>query len=615
MRQNIEKFKVIHIVRQFSPAVGGLENFVFSLAKEQIKNGLAVEVITLNKVFHQKGNSNLDVIEIIDGIKVTRIPYLGSYKYPLAFGALSKIKTADIVHVHAIDFFADYLSITRWIHKKKLVISTHGGFFHTSYASKLKKLFFNVVTRFSLKGYKAVVACSESDYFQFEEIKKNNLYLIENGVDTNKFELAEKKSPSKCLAFIGRFSQNKRIDLLLTFFSKLVELDRHYRLLIIGKDWENSLHHIYTQINELGISNNVNVLTDLSDNEIKTYLNDTSFIVSASDYEGFGLSIIEGMSAGLIPICSKIPSFTKIIDSAEVGLNIDFNKLENALLVNDFINNQLEDYTNKTYQTIQAANKYSWSIKALEFDGIYERISGNANRIIQGVTIDIRSSNDVIEHLDTRINNNQKTLLAFANAHTINVANQDLDFKKFLESFLVLNDGIGLQIASKLKYNKGFIDNLNGTDFIPKFLSETTQTMGVFLLGATEDTVKKSFNVWTNQYSKHKWCGYHNGFFDKENCEEVLEEINESGADLLIVAMGNPLQEKWIYQNKDKLNIKLAVGVGALFDFTAGNVVRAPVLVQKLKVEWIYRLIQEPKRLWRRYIIGNVVFLWNAIND
>jgi alpha-1,3-mannosyltransferase len=608
-------YKIIHIVRQFSPAIGGLENFVKSLAKEQIADGLDVEVITLNRIFHQNDKNKLDESEIIEGIKVTRLPYKGSYKYPFAPGVIRKITTADIVHVHAVDFFADFLSLSKFIHKKPLVLSTHGGFFHTTDASFIKKFFFHLITRYTLKNYQAVVACSENDWWTFDKIRKKKLFLVENGVDVHKFKSSVVKVPNKQLVFLGRFSKNKRIDQLIIFFTKLVAIDSGYQLLIIGKDWDNSLAQINSLIQKNDISAHVTVLCNLDDHDIKTHLDNAAFIVSASEYEGFGLSIIEGMSAGLIPICSDIPSFTKIIMNAGVGINLDFSDDNQAPDIDAFINNQLAEYSQNTENARAAAKAYSWSIKAGEFASTYETILGNNYREIQGVKIDVKGGNEVVEYLDRQINQNNKTILAFANAHTINTANKDREFKKILASFLVLNDGIGLEIASKIKYRKRFIENLNGTDFVPKYLGESKAKLKIFLLGATEDTVSKTFGIWTHAYKQHSWCGYHNGYFDKDNCLSLLEEIRNSGANTLIVAMGNPVQEKWIWQYKDQMDVDLAIGVGALFDFVAGKVERAPDVIQKLKLEWAYRLLQEPRRLWRRYIIGNAVFLLNCFKE
>ena len=610
--ENKYNYKVIHVVRQFSPAVGGLESFVKSLAKEQIRNGLDVEVVTLNQIFHQNSNDYLPATEMVEGIKVTRIPYIGSHKYPFAPGVITKIKSADIVHVHAIDFFADFLSISKFIHKKTLVLSTHGGFFHTPKASRFKKIFFNLVTRYTIKNYRNVIACSESDWWTFNQIRKKNLLLVENGVDIQKFESSVTKVPNRRLVFLGRFSKNKRVDLLLWFFSKLVAVDNQYQLLIIGIDWDDSLNKIKSLIQKFNISDHVTVLCNLDDLEIKTHLDSASFIVSASEYEGFGLSIVEGMSAGLIPICSNIYSFTNIVSHSGVGINLDFSSDNQVQDADRFVKNQLDDYRDVTDKARAAAKAYGWSTKAKEFSAIYEDTVGENYRDIQGVKVDVRGESEIVEYLDHQININNKTMLAFANAHTVNTANKDQEYKLMLASFLVLNDGVGMEIASKIRYDRGFIDNLNGTDFIPTYLSKSKQKLKIFLLGATEDVASKTFEIWSKKYSKHEWCGYHNGYFHKSNCQSLLELIKESGANTLMVAMGNPLQEKWIHEHMDKMDIVLAIGVGGLFDFVSGKVKRAPNLILKLNIEWMYRLKQEPRRLWKRYIFGNLIFLWNC---
>ena len=122
--------RVVHVVRQFPPSVGGLENFVISLAKQQQKQGLDVSILTLNRI-KMDSKTVLSKHDVIEGIPVRRIGFVGSFRYPIAPGVLRQIADADIVHVHAVDFFCDFLALTRPLHRKPLVLTTHGGFFHT----------------------------------------------------------------------------------------------------------------------------------------------------------------------------------------------------------------------------------------------------------------------------------------------------------------------------------------------------------------------------------------------------------------------------------------------------------------------------------------------------
>ena len=222
---------IVHVVRQFHPGVGGLENVVLELASAQVKAGHRVRVVTLDRLFNVAAKQKLPATETLDGIEIVRIPYFGSSRYPLAFSVLRHIKDADLVHVHAIDFFFDYLAWTKPMHGRKLVVSTHGGFFHTNYASRLKRVWFQTVTRLSLKFYAGVAAVSASDFERFSAIRPKGMVCIENGANVSKFHDASAAHVSRNRSFrIGRFAKNKRIDLLIEFVRALRRHDSEWRL-------------------------------------------------------------------------------------------------------------------------------------------------------------------------------------------------------------------------------------------------------------------------------------------------------------------------------------------------------------------------------------------------
>ena len=181
--------QIIHVVRQYYPAIGGLENFVKALAEEQARNGLSVKVVTLNECFSTK-----DVFvatETVNEVDIVRISFIGSKRYPVAPNVIKHLYMCDLVHIHCTDFFSDYLSLVRFIFKKPLVLTTHGGFFHTEFASKLKTFYFNTVTRTSLARFSSVLASSVSDYDRFSSIS-SSVTLLENGVDVARFIQKEK---------------------------------------------------------------------------------------------------------------------------------------------------------------------------------------------------------------------------------------------------------------------------------------------------------------------------------------------------------------------------------------------------------------------------------------
>jgi N-acetylglucosaminyldiphosphoundecaprenol N-acetyl-beta-D-mannosaminyltransferase len=139
----------------------------------------------------------------------------------------------------------------------------------------------------------------------------------------------------------------------------------------------------------------------------------------------------------------------------------------------------------------------------------------------------------------------------------------------------------------------------------------------MFLLGAKPGVAEKMKKNLEQKYNEIIISGVQDGYFDRQTGnDEVIEKINNSGAKILLVAFGAPNQEKWIYTNLQKLDVHAAIGVGGLFDFYSGNMPRAPKWMRELGIEWVFRLIKEPGRMWRRYIIGNPLFLqrvrdWN----
>lgn len=607
--------RILHIVRQFSPAIGGLENFVLCLAKSQREAGHEASVLTLDTVFHQQ-SSKLSAKDVVEGVCVQRIGWFGSYRYPFALSAVARLSGYDVIHVHAVDFFADYLALTRFVHKTPLVLSTHGGFFHSAYASRFKRLFFNTVTRVSVRAYKRVIACSEGDQVMFSPLCKQWLRLIENGVDVKKFADLAARTHACSLIFIGRFSDNKRLDLLLETVARLRSRRTDVRLTIIGRDWDNNLQRLNRQIELLGLGEVVSILQNLDDTAIRAQIGGHCYIVSASDYEGFGMTLVEGMAAGLIPIASPISSFQQILGDAKVGHLVDFHDPERAAQsIADYVQGVAAIYCEARQSAMAGVERYGWVGTAARFTQVYEEVLGSHARNIQGVLIDTRAGDLVIQAIERAIAEHDPLRIAIANAHTINLARQMPAYQRLLADFLVLNDGAGVNMASKFKYKKPFQENLNGTDFVPRLLGSTNRSLRIFLLGARPDVIGRTYRNFADRYPQHQWVGCEDGYGKPADEEALCARIRNTQPDLLLVAKGNPLQEEWIARCGEKTGAVVCIGVGALFDFVAGEVTRAPAWIRQMKCEWLYRLAQEPGRMWRRYLIGNLTFLWAAKGD
>ncbi len=219
------------------------------------------------------------------------------------------------------------------------------------------------------------------------------------------------------------------------------------------------------------------------------------------------------------------------------------------------------------------------------------------------------SEEEVLALLSKDIDSGRSIELFFLNAHCFNLAQKDREYFDILNSCdYLLNDGIGIKIASKIE-KLVLKKNLNGTDFIPE-IAEMAAKKGykIFLLGAKDGIAEEAAVKLKEKFEGLQIAGVHSGYGLDES---VLEMINNSKADILIAGMGVPMQEKWIRENKSKLgSVKLFVGGGAILDFLSQRIRRAPLLMRKIGLEWVFRLCLEPGRLWRRYLVGNFLFFY-----
>ena len=205
-----------------------------------------------------------------------------------------------------------------------------------------------------------------------------------------------------------------------------------------------------------------------------------------------------------------------------------------------------------------------------------------------------------------RLDRGEQTALFFANTNFI-VQCQGLQ-AGMAKDTLIINDGIGVDIATWMVHRTRFPENLNGTDFTPAFLQSLDRQGKVFLFGGQPGIALRAAETLRSQFGVQV-VGTADGYGQAADIDQLVEQINASGANVLLVAMGNPLQERWILQQRHRLQPTLLFGIGALLDFLAGDKPRAPDWIRRFRLEWFYRLCLEPARLARRYTIDIGRFL------
>ena len=215
--------------------------------------------------------------------------------------------------------------------------------------------------------------------------------------------------------------------------------------------------------------------------------------------------------------------------------------------------------------------------------------------------------------IDALLEGNAKRTAHFINAHCVNTAMREDEYARALaEADMLLPDGSGIALAARLSGQR-LTANLNGTDlFLPLCRAASERGIGVYLLGARPGVAEAAAARAVSAVPGLEISGTHDGYFSEDQQAAVIEAVNASGAGILLVAMGVPQQELWVHQNRELLSPRLVMGVGAQFDFHSGRINRAPAVLRRAGCEWIWRLAFEPRRLARRYLIGNPVFLARA---
>lgn len=217
----------------------------------------------------------------------------------------------------------------------------------------------------------------------------------------------------------------------------------------------------------------------------------------------------------------------------------------------------------------------------------------------------------------------EQTVVGNVNIHAMNIAFHDPSYRDFLQDcHIIYCDGAGVMWGSQLAVQHRIPLRLTVVDFLPGMLEHLAVCgWSSYLLGWKPGIIEKGMPVVEQLIERHSVVGSHHGYIhnDKDLNDKVVQDINDSGADVLFVGMGMPLQEFWIEQNRHKLNVRTLIPIGAAMDIFAGALRRPPSWMIEADLEWLWRLGAEPKRLFKRYVVGNPWFmsrmLWTRIRS
>jgi N-acetylglucosaminyldiphosphoundecaprenol N-acetyl-beta-D-mannosaminyltransferase len=234
-----------------------------------------------------------------------------------------------------------------------------------------------------------------------------------------------------------------------------------------------------------------------------------------------------------------------------------------------------------------------------------------ASRVnVTGIEVDDLDEEETVAAVARMVEAGGTHYLCVVNAAKAVAASRDQRLRDVLaQAALVTADGMSVVWAARW-LGKGLKARVTGIDLFERLVAEAARRgWSVFFFGAGIESVRGVTERFSREHTALRVAGWRDGFFDKAQSSAIADEIRRSRADLLFVAMGSPAQEFWIAEHLERTGARFAMGVGGSFDHLSGRKPRAPQWMQRAGLEWFYRLLREPRRLWRRYLVGNTQFL------
>lgn len=502
----------------------------------------------------------------------------------------------------------------------------------------------HIIPMFLKKAHRVVSVSRStlSDVVHLTNLPEEKLGLAYPGCDISLFpgievskKAAQKKVKNqwgmekKFFLFVSRieYPGKNHMGLLRAYEALPQTIRDQYDLVFVGSPWSNS-QYVKNYACEMRDCRHVHFLGFVTTEELSYLYRAASLFIFPSFYEGFGFPVLESMAHGTPVLSSDRSSLL------EVGYNsvVTFDPSSPKKISQAIVKTLRSPATQRKLieKGYRRASEFSWDtsakrlIKYMEREPLplynteylkelSEKVIHLERRELFGISFLNASTGKVLEIFSHIFSMRERAKFSFINANSINIAQKNIHFKSALmETNYLLPDGIGMKIAC-LFGGFSMYENLNGTDLFPHLMEYfENHKKSVYFLGSKPGVVEKMNTILKFDHPNLKVAGFHHGYFSQEEKSKklkIIDVINKANPDVLMVGMGSPAQEIWVQKNFDKLKAKVVITVGGLFDFQSHTKKRAPMWMRKGGLEWAFRLMIEPGRLWRRYLIGNFVFL------
>ena len=466
---------------------------------------------------------------------------------------------------------------------------------------KFRMFYIKKVLPHYVRKAQSILAISNStrnDLIKYWNIPEEKITVVYNGfTPPAQAEVPKKKQ----ILYISRIEHpgKNHLNLLKAFEMLPEELKKEYTLVMPGASW-NGAETVFEYAKNSPCADRFKFTGFVDFAKLPELYAESAMYIFPSHFEGFGLSLLEAMHAGLPCGCSNNSSL------GELGAGAA--ELFDPASVEEISESMRKILSDPAYQQSLAAKGrekaalFSWQNTAAGMLKIYEQRSA----MVLGVPFFSGTMYEALSKIDTLVKSRQNHHVAFINAHCLNLAHKDPAYKEVLKKCsAVFADGIGAKIGAAMMGFK-VEENVNGTDMFPLLAQKPYR---IYLFGGSPEVALAALEKGRAIGGKAEFAGSCDGFFTAKNEEELLAELDSLKPDLILVALGVPKQEMWISKNLNRLPGSVAIGVGGLLDFVSGRIPRAPLWMRKTNIEWCFRLYCEPFRLFKRYIIGNPLFI------
>jgi len=532
--------------------------------------------------------------------------------------------------------------------------------------SRLRMFYLAHVLPFFAKRAQHLVAVSEAtktDMVKYWHCRAEDVTVLYNGLRASDFglrnseglrsETGSPKSEVRSLLYISRIEHpGKNHVRLIEAYGKLPrEVAEAHPLVIAGADWKDA-EVVHEAARNSPYADLVRFTGFVDAAEMPRLWGEAGFYVFPSLFEGFGLSLIEAMDRGIPCACSNNGSLGEIAGDVAMTFDpYDVDAIANTLM--RLFSESMEDRAARIARGREWIKRFSWEDHA---KGIAKLLGQKGVSRLFGIPVARVTETEAVERiisfakrgklehmvkLESEVGveeGNKSTLQLQLETPTRTparkpafIATLNVDFvanavsgwpfggNDELWGYLrnadfVTADGMPIVLLSKL-LGMALPERVTGADMVPQICRRCAEEgMSVYVLGGDREAIEEALRKLKVESLKLKVVGIDPAFvkLDEEQ-PDIVARINAAKPDILFVALGNPKQELWMGRNAAKLDVGVMIGVGGTFNFIAGRVKRAPKWMQKSGLEWIYRIIQEPGRLWRRYAYGLVKFSWLSL--